>query len=143
MCAVPQGHWVGYTVVSAPRHDRLCAARVIKGPMNAMRFTEWARRALLLHLRRGDKAVRDNLSAHKCAGVRELLEAHGCELCFLPPYSPDLNPIEQANAKIKSDLRREAAREHRALVLAVRKSACGFRPAMGRNFFSPAGYAST
>lgn len=143
VCAVPQGHWVSYTVVSALRHDRLCAARVIKGAMNAKRFSEWVRRVLLPCLRRGDTVVCDNLSAHKCAVARELIEAHGCSLCFLPPYSPDLNPIEMANAKIKGDLRAEEAREHGALVAAVRKSARRFSPAMCRNFFSHAGYATS
>ena len=143
VCAVPQGHRVSYTVLSALRHDRLCAARVIDGSMNAERFAQWVRRALLPSLRRGDTVVCDNLSAHKSAAARELIEAHGCKLCFLPPYSPDLNPIEQANAKLKSDLRRDEAREHAALVAAVRKSVRGFSPAMCRNFFSHAGYVST
>lgn len=143
VCAVPQGHRVSYTVISALRHDRLCAVRVMDASMNAARFTEWVRRALLPCLRRGDTVVCDNLSAHKCAAAREIIEAHGCKLCFLPPYSPDLNPIEQANAKLKSDLRRDEAREHAAIVAAVRKSARSFSPAMCRNFFSHAGYATT
>jgi transposase len=143
VCAVPQGHWVSYTVVCALRQDRLCAARVIEGAMRGERFAHWVRRALLPCLRRGDTVVCDNLSAHKCAAARELIEARGCKLCFLPPYSPDLNPIEQANSKLKSDLRREEAREHAALVAAVRKSVRHFSPEMCRNFFSHAGYVST
>ena len=143
VCAVPQGHWVSYTVVSALRPDRLCAVRVMAGSMNAKRFLDWVRHALLPCLRRGDTVVCDNLSAHKSVAVRELIESHGCKLCFLPPYSPDLNPIEQANGKLKSDLRGEEAREHGALVASVRKSARRLTPAMCRNFFSHAGYATT
>lgn len=143
VCAVPHGHWVNYTVLSALRYNRLCAARVIKGAMNAESFSEWVRRVLLRCLRRGDTVVCDNLSAHKCAAARELIEARGCELVFLPAYSPELNPIEQANAKLKSDLRGEEAREHGTLVAAVRKSARRLSPAMCRNFFSHAGYATT
>ena len=143
VCAVPQGHWVAYTVVGALRHDRLCAVRVIKGSMSAERFTQWVGRALLPCLRPGDTVVCDNLSAHKSASARELIEAHGCKLCFLPPYSPDLNPIEQSNGKIKSELRREEAREHDALVSAVRKASRRVTPAMCRNFFAHAGYGST
>jgi len=143
VCAVPQGHRVSYTVISALREQCLCAARVIKGAMNAKRFGEWVRRALLPCLRRGDTVVCDNLSAHKCALARKLIEAHGCKLSFLPPYSPDLNPIEQANSKLKSDLRRMQAREHAVLVAAVRKSVRSFSPSMCRNFFFHAGYVAT
>lgn len=143
MCTVPQGHRVSYTVVCALPLERLCAARVIQGAMNAERFSEWVRRALLPCLRRGDTVVCDNLSAHKCAAARELIEAHGCRLRFLPPYSPDFNPTEQANSKLKSELRREQSREHATACGSSAQVRPAFQPSHVPKFISHARYVST
>jgi transposase len=142
VCKVVHGHYKNFTLIAALRHNRLCADGVLDGALNSEKLLAYAREKLLPELRRGDMVIWDNLPAHKSAAVKKLLAAHGCRVMFLPPYSPDLNPIEMCNAKLKSDLRGAAAREHGQLVKAVAKSVRSFTPRQCQNYFSHAKYAS-
>ena len=121
VAAVPHGHWKTTTFVAALRHDGLTAPCVFDGAINGARFLAWVEQGLAPTLRTGDVVVLDNLKAHKVKGVREAIEAAGAQLRYLPPYSPDLNPIEQAFAKLKALLthRRQAHR---------RRAVEGYRP---------------
>ena len=107
---VPHGHWKTTTFVAALRYDHVTAPLVVDGPMNGDVFVAWVQQQLVKTLRRGDIVVMDNLSAHKRLEVREAIEEAGAELSYLPPYSPDLNPIELLYSKIKSRLRKAAKR---------------------------------
>lgn len=102
---VPQGHWMTTTFVAALRHDGLTAPLVVDGAMNGDVFLAYVQQQLAPTLRPGDVVVMDNLPAHKKAGVREAIESCGATLVYLPPYSPDLNPIELVFAKLKWLLR--------------------------------------
>ena len=110
VAAVPHGHWKTTTFVAALRHDGLTAPCVFDGAINGARFLAYVEQALAPTLRPGDVVVMDNLKAHKVKGVREAIEARGARLRYLPPYSPDFNPIENAFAKLKALLRKAAAR---------------------------------
>jgi len=108
--AVPHGHWKTSTFVAALRHDRITAPCVIDGAMTGAIFRAYVEQVLAPTLSAGDIVVMDNLSSHKVAGIRQAIEARGASLLYLPPYSPDFNPIEQVFAKLKALLRAEAAR---------------------------------
>lgn len=108
--SVPHGHWKATTFVAGLRHDRIDAPCVIDGPMNGELFLAYVEQFLAPTLAPGDIVVMDNLPAHKVKGVAEAIAARGAELRYLPPYSPDLNPIEQMFAKLKALLRKVAAR---------------------------------
>jgi len=110
VCAVPHGHWKTTTFVAALRADGLFAPVVIDGAVTGDLFVAYIRQQLAPSLRPGDVVVMDNLSSHKRLEVREAIEAVGAELRYLPPYSPDLNPIELAFSKLKSLLRKKAER---------------------------------
>jgi transposase len=101
----PYGHWHTTTFLAALRHDRIAAPAVFDGSINGESFLAWVRQCLVPRLRPGDIVVLDNLSFHKIAGVREAIEAAGATRRYLPPYSPDFNPIEQLFAKLKTLLR--------------------------------------
>ncbi len=116
----PFGHWKTTTFLAGLRHDRIVAPCVFDGPINGQRFLAWVDQALAPTLKPGDIVVMDNLSAHKVAGVRQAVEAKGAKIAYLPPYSPDLNPIGQLFAKIKAILRTLAARSKDALWDALR-----------------------
>lgn len=107
---VPHGHWKTTTFVAGLRHDGITAPLVVDGPMNGDVFRAYVEQQLAPTLRPGDVVIMDNLASHKVSGVRQAIEAVGAELVYLPPYSPDLNPIEQAFAKLKALLRSAAAR---------------------------------
>lgn len=139
---VAHGHYQTCTTIAALRHDRLCAPFVIDGPMNGEMFLAYVQTQLLPELSPGDMVICDNLSSHKNAAVRNLLEAHGCELRHLPAYSPDLNPIEQAFAKLKSDVRGASARHYEALLKAVALSVRSFTPQLCKNLLSHANYTT-
>ena len=139
---VPHGHYKTYTAIAALRHDRLCAPLVIDGSMNGEMFLAYVQTQLLRELSAGDIVICDNLSSHKNASARKLLERHGCELRHLPAYSPDLNPIEQSFAKLKNDVRASAARDCDALLNAVACSIRSFTAPMCRNFFAHSHYAT-
>jgi transposase len=107
---VPYGHWKTMTFVGALRCEGITAPLVLDGPMNAASFLAYVEQVLVPTLRPGDIVVMDNLSSHKGTTIRQALRAAGAKLFFLPPYSPDLNPIEQMFAKLKTLLRRAAER---------------------------------
>ena len=111
----PHGHWKITTFVAGLRAGALTAPMVMDGPMNAVAFLAYVEQVLIPTLAPGDIAVMDNLSSHKGAAIRVAIEAAGAELRYLPPYSPDLNPIEQAFAKLKALLRKHAERTVAAL----------------------------
>ena len=110
VAAIPHGHWKTTTFIAALRHDRITAPCVFDGPINGASFLAWVQQALVPTLSAGDIVIMDNLSSHKVAGVHEAIEAVGATPLYLPPYSPDLNPIEQVFAKLKAILRKVGAR---------------------------------
>ena len=110
--AVPYGHWKTSTFVAALRHDGLTAPLVLDGAMNGEAFLAYVQQFLAPTLQPQDAVIMDNLPAHKVAGVREAIERAGARLLYLPPYSPDLNPIEQVFAKLKSLLYRPRLLRH-------------------------------
>ncbi len=137
---VPWGHWKTTTFVAALRCDRITAPAVFDGPMDGDCFLAYVEQVLAPTLQPGDIVVMDNLASHKVAGIKEAIEATGASLRYLPPYSPDLNPIEQAIAKLKSHLRKEAARTLEALIEAIARTLKKFTPQQCANFFANAGY---
>ena len=138
--AVPHGHWKTTTVVAALRHDGLSAPCVFDGAINGARFLAYVAQGLAPTLRPGDVVVMDNLGAHKVKGVREAIEAKGARLLYLPPYSPDLNPIEHAFAKLKALLRRAAARSVDVLWQAIGQLLDAFSPTECLHYLAHAGY---
>ena len=140
VCAVPHGHWKTTTFLGALRHDGMTAPCVFDGPINGETFLAWVEQSLVPTLRRDDIVVMDNLSSHKVAGVREAIEAAGANLRYLPPYSPDLNPIEQFFAKLKSLLRKAAARTLETLITAIAEALTRFTPQECTNFVANSGY---
>lgn len=140
VAAVPHGHWKTSTFVAALRHDCLTAPCVIDGAVNGTIFRAYVEQQLAPTLKPGDVVIMDNLASHKVAGVREAIEARGAALVYLPAYSPDLNPIEQAFAKLKSLLRKEAARSVDALWNAIGRSLGQFSPTECANYFANRGY---
>jgi len=115
VACVPHGHWKTTTFVAALRQDAVTAPFVVDAPVNGEIFLAYLEHCLVPTLSPGDVVILDNLSAHKVAGVRELIEAGGAHLLYLPPYSPDFNPIEQLFAKLKALLRKAAERSTPAL----------------------------
>lgn len=111
---VPYGHWRTMTFIAALRHDRIDAPCVLDQPINAMTFLAWVEQFLAPTLAPGDVVILDNLASHKRPAVRQAIRAAGARLLFLPPYSPDLNPIEQMFAKLKHLLRAAAKRTKEA-----------------------------
>jgi transposase len=140
VAAVPHGHWKTTTFLAALRHDGLSAPCVFDGAINGARFLAYVEQALAPTLRPGDVVVMDNLGAHKVAGVREAIAAAGAELLYLPPYSPDLNPIEQAFAKLKALLRTAASRTVETLWQAIGRLLDAFTPAECARYLAHAGY---
>ena len=138
--AAPSGHYKTTTVTAALRTTGLCATALFDGPTNGTRFRSYITEILVPALRPGDSVVMDNLQAHKVAGVREAIEAAGARLLYLPPYSPDLNPIEQAFAKLKALLRSAAARTLPDLWAAIRQAFTRFTPQECCNYLAAAGY---
>ena len=110
VASVPHGHWKTSTFIGALRSTGLTAPAVFDGAINGVSFLACVDQILVPTLKPGDIVVMDNLSSHKVSGVRDAIEAAGAELRYLPPYSPDLNPIEQMFAKLKALLRKTAAR---------------------------------
>lgn len=139
----PQGHWKITTFVSGLRSTGIIAPLAIDCPMNSAIFRLYVERFLVPELNQGDIVILDNLSSHKAVGIRDLIEARGAELRFLPPYSPDLNPIEQAIAKLKAHLRRAAERTTDALWSRIGQIIDTFTPAECVNFLKHSGYGST
>lgn len=140
---VPWGHWKIMTFVAGLRHDAITAPFVIDRAMTSAIFVEYVRQCLVPTLSPGDIVVMDNLQPHKNAKVRELIEAAGAELRFLPPYSPDLNPIEQGFAKLKAHLRKAQERSLDNLWQRIGTLLDLFKPTECTNFFVNSGYART
>ena len=140
---VPWGHWKIMTFVAGLRHDAITAPFVIDRAMTSAIFIEYVRQCLVPTLSPGDIVVMDNLQPHKNAKVRELIETAGAELRFLPPYSPDLNPIEQGFAKLKAHLRKAQERSLDTLWQRIGSLLDLFQPAECANFFVNSGYART
>ena len=138
--SIPHGHWKTTTFTAALRLDGLVAPMILDGPMHGMAFRAYVEQVLVPELRPGDIVVMDNLPAHKVAGVRETIEAVGARLLYLPPYSPDFNPIEMAFAKLKALLRKAATRTVPDLWQAIADALDAFSPAECLNYFAAAGY---
>lgn len=138
---IPHGHWKITTFVAGLRHDAMTAPFVIDKPMNGAIFRSYLEQCLVPTLQSGDIVVMDNLSSHKSQAVREIIEAAGAKLLYLPPYSPDFNPIEQAFAKLKAHLRAAAERSIPALWDRIGSILDSFPSDQCQNFFRHAGYA--
>lgn len=138
---VPHGHWKITTFVAGLRRSALTAPFVIDRPMNSAIFKVYLEQCLVPTLRDGDIVVMDNLSSHKSIEVRQIIETAGARLLYLPPYSPDLNPIEQAFSKLKAHLRKAAERSIPALWDRIGAILDTFPAAECENFFRHAGYA--
>ena len=141
---VPHGHWKMITFVAA----RFCqgsgrSLHACTEPMNATTFIAYLKECLVPTLKRGDIVMMDSLPVHKVAGVREVIEAAGAKLRYLPKYSPDLNPIEQAFSKLKAHLRKAAERTIPRLSRRIGAIVTAFSPQECTNYFRHAGYAST
>jgi transposase len=137
---VPHGHWKTTTFTGALRLGGLTAPMVLDGPMTGDAFLAYVEQVLVPTLERGDIVVMDNLPAHRRAGVRKAIEAAGARLHFLPPYSPDFNPIENAFAKLKALLRKVAARTIEDLWNAIGDALPQFTSHECANYFTAAGY---
>ncbi len=138
---VPYGHWKTMTFIAALRCDRIDAPYVFDQPINAASFTAWVEQQLCPTLQPSDIVVLDNLSSHKKAAVRKAIRARGAKLLFLPPYSPDLNPIEQVFAKLKHLLRKAAERTKEATWRRIGNLLECFSQAECNNYLVNAGYA--
>ena len=137
---VPHGHWKTTTFTGALRLSGMTAPMVLDGPMNREAFRAYIEQVLAPTLRPGDVVVMDNLPAHKGPHTRAAIEAAGANLLYLPPYSPDFNPIENAFAKLKALLRKAAARTIDDLWNAIRDALPDFTPQECANLFTAAGY---
>ena len=141
--SVPHGHWKTTTFVGALRLTGMTAPMVLHRAMTAAWFLAFVEQVLAPTLTAGDIVIMDNLPAHKGAAVRKAIEAAGAEVRLLPPYSPDLNPIENAFAKLKALLRKAASRIVTALERAIPEANDTFTPAECANYFAAAGYDAT
>jgi transposase len=138
--SVPHGHWKTTTFVGALRLEGMTAPMVLDGAMHGAAFLAYVEQVLTPTLAPGDIVIMDNLGAHKPVAVRQAIEAAGAELCFLPPYSPDFNPIEMAFSKLKAFLKKTAARTIDDLWDAIAVGIDTFTPTECENYFAAAGY---
>jgi transposase len=139
---VPHAHWQTMTFLAALRHDRIAAPCVFDGPINGASFLAWVEQSLVPTLSPGDVVIMDNLGSHKGRAIRAALRSVGAMLLFLPPYSPDLNPIEQVFAKLKTLLRKARSRTVEATWRRIGELLPRFAPAECANYLADAGYAS-
>ena len=137
---MPYGHWKTTTFVGALRLEGMTAPMVLDGAMHGAAFLAYVEQVLVPTLSPGDIVIMDNLSAHKSPAVRHAIEAIGAELRFLPPYSPDFNPIEMAFSKLKAFLKKTAARTVDDLWDAIANGINTFTPTECQNYFTAAGY---
>jgi len=138
----PFGRWRTLTFLAALRHDRIDAPCVLDGPVNGQLFTAWVEQFLVPTLSPGDIVIMDNLGSHKGKAVRSAIRAVGAKLFFLPPYSPDLNPIEQVFAKLKLMLRKAGERTTEAVWRRIGSLLDAFPPQECANYLQNSGYAS-
>jgi len=139
---VPHGHWKTLTFLAALRCDAITAPCVLDGPINGEAFLAYVEQILVPTLKQGDVVVMDNLGSHKNQAIRNAIRAAGARLVFLPPYSPDLNPIEQVFAKLKTCLRKAGERTVEAVWKRIGSLLECFNPAECAAYFRNAGYAS-
>lgn len=139
---VPHGHWQTLTFLAALRHDRIDAPCLFDGPINGESFLAWVEQILVPTLQPGDVAIMDNLGSHKGRAVRRAIRAAKAHVLFLPPYSPDLNPIEHVFAKLKALLRKARARTQQAIGEALADILKAFQPDECANYIRDAGYVS-
>ena len=137
---IPHGHWKTTTFVAGLRSSGMVAPMVLDGPVNGAAFQAYIDQVLVPELQPGDIVVMDNLGSHKGAAVRVSIEAAGASLLYLPPYSPEFNPIENAFDKLKAILRKAAARTVEGLWAAIGRITDAFTPAECANYFTAAGY---
>jgi transposase len=137
---VPHGHWKTTTFVAGLRNTGIAAPFVLDGPIDRNAFETYVGKVLVPELAAGDVVVMDNLSSHKGPRVREMIEAAGATLLYLPPYSPDFNPIEMAFSKLKALLRKAAERSIPGLWHAIGRLIDLVTPQEAANFFAAAGY---
>lgn len=143
IASAPHGHWKTTTFIAALRCDELTAPMVIDGAMDGTAFLAYMRVFLCPTLRPGDVVIADNLSSHKVAGIREGIEAVGATIRYLPPYSPDLNPIEKLFSKLKTLLRRAGPRMVDMLWDRIGTLLDTFSAEECRNYFKSSGYVNT
>jgi len=139
---VPHGHWKTLTFIGALRCNRIDAPCLLDGPINGASFRAYVEQVLVPTLAPGDVVVMDNLGSHKGRAVRAAIRAAGAHLFYLPPYSPDLNPIEQVFAKLKSLLRKAQAHTFDGLADAIELALSAFTADECDNYVKNAGYAS-
>jgi len=140
---VPHGRWRTLTFLAALRCDRIDAPCVIDGPINGISFLAYVEQILIPTLQQGDIVIMDNLGSHKRQAIRRAIRAAGAKLLFLPPYSPDLNPIEQVFAKLKTLLRKAGERTIEATWRRIGSLLDQFAPTECANYLANASYAST
>ncbi len=138
--AIPHGHWKTTTFTAGLRLDGIAAPMLLDGAMHGAAFFAYVEQVLVPELNPGDTVIMDNLPAHKVAGIRTAIEAAGASLLYLPPYSPDFNPIEMAFSKLKALLRKAAARNIDDLWEAIAQAIEAFDPEECTNYFAAAGY---
>lgn len=139
---VPLGNWKTTSFIAALRQSGLTAPAAFDGAMTGASFVAYVEQVLAPTLRRDDIVILDNVQTHKVEDARLAIEATGAQMLFLPPYSPDMNPIELAFSKLKALLRKAAARTNNRLRRALRHALSCFTPRECANFFAHAGYAS-
>jgi transposase len=143
IASAPLGDWQTTTFVAGLRHHQLTAPMVTDAPMDGEMFLAWVLQFLCPTLQPGDIAILDNLSSHKVAGVKEALAAVGATVLYLPPYSPDLNPIEKLFSKLKALLRKAAKRSIDDLWKEIGELLNTVAPSECANYFSSSGYVCT
>lgn len=143
VAAVPHGHWRTTTFIAGLRQSGVIAPLVLDGPMTGAAFRAYVEQALAPALKPGDVVIMDNLAAHKVAGIEEAIALAGASLLYLPPYSPDLNPIEQLIAQLKALLRKAAARTKEALWATAGQLLDLILPSQCRNYLANSGYEPT
>lgn len=141
LARIPLGRYQTSTLISGLRLDGPCAPWLFEGPMNGEMFLAWVQQGLAPTLRPGDVVILDNLATHKIRGVGQALEAVGSRLLYLPPYSPDFNPIEPMWSKIKQILRSQAPRSEEQLLAAARTAFQAITSADCKGYFFSARYA--
>lgn len=140
VAAVPHGHWKTTTFVAGLRHGGVTAPLVIDGPMDGQVFLAWVRQFLCPTLSPGDIVIADNLASHKVTGVAQAIAARGASILYLPPYSPDLNPIEKMWSKVKEFLRSSKARSQEALLGAIASALRQVTAEDAEGWFASCGY---
>ena len=143
VAGIPHGHWSTSTFIAGLRHDGIIAPWLLNGPMNGDAFLTYIATQLAPYLSAGDIVILDNLSTHKVKGVAEIIQAKGARLLYLPPYSPDFNPIEMVFSKLKALLRKAAERTEEGLCDRIGQSLDTFTPQQCANYLAHAGYDQT